>query len=308
MLTSPQDGNPEAILIADPLDGSDNPLTSKMGDRTADITGIVKPIYISRESNSYYSIVPTTALQVIAPSSAQAPPASLRPGSDCRAVTVGSYNVENLSPASTHLPKVAAHIVDMLGSPDLLFVQEIQDDSGPTDNDGILAADRTLSALAAAVEGHSNGTVRYHFASVEPAAPNTDGGANGANIRQAYLYRPERLELFRPSPGAGADGTEVLEDPLRLRLNPGRIEPGDAAWTKSRKPLAAAWMARGAKNPFFTVNVHWASKTGGASLHANGRTPVNAGAQQRLQQAEVTGVSYLPALPKVSGRLARLDD
>ena len=119
---------------------------------------------------------------MIAPSSSQAPPASIRSGSDCRAVTVGSYNVENLSLTSPHLPKVTAHIVNILASPDLLFVQEIQDSNGPTD-DGIATADRTLSALIAAVEGRSNGTIRYRFNSVEPAAPNTDGKANGTNIR-----------------------------------------------------------------------------------------------------------------------------
>lgn len=263
-----------------------------MGDRTKDITGVVQHIFFPSIQTSYYTILPLTALQVTTPSSARAPPTALLPGPDCRAVTIGDYNVENLSPTSRHLPKVAAHIVDVLGSPDLLFTQEIQDDNGPT-NDGVVTANRTLSALAAAVEGHSNGTVRYSFASVDPAAPNTDGGQDGANIRQAYLYRPERVELFRPNPGAGDDATEALEGPLRLRFNPGRIEPGDVAWIESRKPLAAAWIAQGARNPFFTVNVHWSSKGGGTSLQSDGRTPVNGAVQKRLQQAEVTGVCCL---------------
>jgi hypothetical protein len=35
------DSTPEAILIADPLDGSDNPKGTKLGDSLQDVTGVV---------------------------------------------------------------------------------------------------------------------------------------------------------------------------------------------------------------------------------------------------------------------------
>ena len=44
--------------------------------------------------------------------------------------------MENLTPTSAHLPAVAAHIVDYLKSPDLIFVQEVQDNNGPTNDAG----------------------------------------------------------------------------------------------------------------------------------------------------------------------------
>lgn len=39
---------------------------------------------------------------------------------------------------SEHVPDIAAHIVDYLRSPDFMFLQEVQDDNGPTNDDGKL--------------------------------------------------------------------------------------------------------------------------------------------------------------------------
>jgi hypothetical protein len=49
-------------------------------------------------------------------------------------LTVGAYNVENMTPNSAHIPGVAEHIVNHLKLPDLVFLQEVQDDTGPTDD------------------------------------------------------------------------------------------------------------------------------------------------------------------------------
>jgi hypothetical protein len=293
------DSNPEAIIIGSPLDGTKNPTTSKMADQLETITGVVTQTF------GFYTILPLTALKITTPAVASVPPTSLHSGRQCKAITFGSYNVENLAPTSAHLPKVAAHLVNYLGLPDLLFIQEVQDDSGPTDNDGIVSANATLTALTQAISALSNFT--YSFASVDPTA-DTDGGQPGGNIRQAYLYRPEVLSLYKPNQGGAGDATEVVpaeskrkrngngkgcnkSDSPALSFNPGRIEPANAAWTDSRKPLAAAWMAKGAKKPFYTVNVHWTSKGGGTSLHGDQRPPVNGGVAGRTAQANVTGVS-----------------
>lgn len=52
----------------------------------------------------------------------------------------GSYNVENLTPNSTHLSKIAGHIVEYLKCPTVMFLQEIQDNNGATDDGGKLRA------------------------------------------------------------------------------------------------------------------------------------------------------------------------
>ena len=89
-----------------------------------------------------------------------------------------------MNPRSYHIPKIASHIVHHLHTPDIVFVQEIQDDSGPR-NDSVVSANKTLKALADAIKKASGG-VEYDFINVEPE-DNKDGGAPGGNIRVAYL-------------------------------------------------------------------------------------------------------------------------
>ena len=69
--------------------------------------------------------------------------------------------------------------------PDIMFLQEIQDSSGPTD-DGTVDASITLSTLArsAFLQG---GEFLYNFTEVL-SVNDQDGGEPGGNIRPAYLY------------------------------------------------------------------------------------------------------------------------
>lgn len=131
MLIESQDSNPEAILIGDPLDGSNNPKGTRLGDSLQDITGVVTQTF------GNYVTLPLTALNVTGSAQpALPPPTTLVSGGSCRKLSVGSYNVENLSPKSSHLTKIAAHIVDYLKTPDLVFLQEIQDNNGATNDNG----------------------------------------------------------------------------------------------------------------------------------------------------------------------------
>ena len=215
-------------------------------------------------------------------------PVSFTSRGDCRGITVGDYNVENMAPTSAHIPKVAAHIVNLLRTPDLLFIQEIQDNTGPTDN-GVVDANATLTALVGAIESISG--VAYQFIDVDPV-DDEDGGQKGGNIRVAYLYKPDVVELYKPNPGGSLDANEVLPGP-ELKFNPGRIDPVNTAWTVSRKPLAAMW--RAVKGPrtkiFFTVNVHFSSKGSSTSLHGDVRPPINGVIAARQAQAEVASAS-----------------
>ncbi|KAF9729325.1 hypothetical protein PMIN06_004426 [Paraphaeosphaeria minitans] len=283
------DANPETIIIGSPLDGTANPSTTKLGDSLDEITGIVTQAF------GFYRILPTTALKV-KKSQKPALPAATKLTSDgkCSGLTFGSYNVENLSPNSTHLPAIAAHLVDSLRSPDLVFLQEVQDDNGPTD-DAVVSANLTLSTLAAAIA--AIGGPQYAFADVDPV-DNQDGGAPGGNIRTAYLYKPALIRLHKPNAGGPLDATAVLPG-SSLTFNPGRIDPANAAWTASRKPLVAQWEVLGRKGgsegTFFTVNVHFGSKGGSSSLQGDARPPVNGGVNNRQAQAELTA-SFVKSL------------
>jgi hypothetical protein len=128
------DLNPEAVIVGSPLDGSKNPTDTKLGDSIGDITGVIAPAY------GYYALLPLTALTVTGSNTTAAAATDLESTGTCGAVTVGSYNVNNLGPDSTTLPKIAQHIAQSLKSPTLVFLQEIQDDDGPTDDGGMSSA------------------------------------------------------------------------------------------------------------------------------------------------------------------------
>ncbi|KAK6071900.1 endonuclease/Exonuclease/phosphatase [Seiridium cupressi] len=274
-----KDGNPETIRITDPLDGSDNPTETKFGDKLESITGIVAQVY------GFYHILPLTNITVVESLSPALPNAtSLTSDGACSGLTVGDYNVENFAPSDTaHVEAVAHHIVDYLLTPDLLFIQEIQDNDGATD-DGVVESDVTLSTLTAAIEELSG--VAYNYTYIAPVN-DEDGGEPGGNIRVAYLFRPDVLQLRNPNPGNSTTANEVLEGP-ELKYNPGRIDPANAAWESSRKPLVAAWETLDGNNTFFTINVHWASKGGSSSIQGDARPPVNGVVAARQAQAEVT--------------------
>jgi predicted extracellular nuclease len=317
---TPGDANPEAIVIGSPLDGSKNPTTTQMGDEVEEITGIVTYAF------GFYRILPTTAMKVTKTQKKVAKATKLESKGRCEGITVGAYNVENLAPNSTHHGALAEHIVKYMRSPDILFVQEVQDDNGPTNDAGelfpngrhniglrgvtgpmsrraglladirtsangvaVVSANLTLTTLAAAIR--AAGGPQYAFTDVAPV-DDKDGGQPGGNIRTAYLYKPELIRLYKSNPGGSLDANQVLDGPT-LKYNPGRIDPANEAWTDSRKPLAAQWeviskKGSNKKDVFFTVNVHFGSKGGSSSLHGDARPPVNGGLQDRISQSIMT--------------------
>ncbi|KAK7977824.1 hypothetical protein PG988_005314, partial [Apiospora saccharicola] len=280
LTATPKDSNPEGIVIGTPLDGSKNPTETKLGDTLEDMTGVVYQAF------GFYRILPLTKVTVASSQEPALPPATLLTSDGvCSGLTIGSYNIENFWPGDTaHVQAVAQHIVNYLKTPDLIFLQEVQDDNGATD-DGTVSSDLTLSTLAAAIETASGG-IGYSFTYVAPVNKK-DGGAPGGNIRTAYLFRRDVLALRDPNPAGPTTANEVLPGGA-LKYNPGPIDPTNVAFSNSRKPLAAAWQTLDGNNTFYTVNVHWGSKGGSSSIHGDARPPVNGGVEDRVAQAEVT--------------------
>lgn len=275
---TPGDGNPEAIMIGSPLDASKNPSDTKLGDQLEDITGVVHQAF------GTYRILPLTSLKIGSSKSPGLPtPVTFNSSGTCKSLTVADYNIENFAPNSTGIEGRAEHIVKYLNTPDLVFLQEVQDNTGP-DDDGTVSANETLEVLIAAIA--DAGSIEYSYVDINPVN-DEDGGQPGGNIRVAYLYNPAVLELVNPNPGKSSDATEVLSGPS-LSFNPGRISPDDSAWEDSRKPLAAHWRVIKDNSTFFTVNVHFTSKGGSSGIEGDARPPVNGGVDQRLAQANVT--------------------
>lgn len=144
--------------------------------------------------------MPFTAPKIVSSPDFSVPPSTIKPSKKKHVITIGDYNVspliaagyallirirkvENMAPNSSHLPTVANHIAKYLNTPDIMFVQEIQDDSGPTD-DGVVSANLTLTTLANAIQKESG--ILYSFTTIDPI-DKQDGGEPGGNIRQAYL-------------------------------------------------------------------------------------------------------------------------
>lgn len=210
---------------------------------------------------------------------------------DGNRLTVATYNVLNLSVADgeERFLDLASSLVEDLGSPDVVALQEIQDDSGPAD-DGTVTAERTLDRLVAAVR--DAGGPSYRWVQIDPV-DNADGGRPGGNIRVAYLVDPARVVLSGgPAGGARtAVGVETRDGVAHLDRSPGRIDPGHRCFGApeneggSRKPLALETRVRG--KTLFLVNLHFTSKGGDDRLFGATRPPVRRSEPRRLCQARV---------------------
>lgn len=196
-------------------------------------------------------------------------------------LAIATYNVENLDPADDTFAAHAAAIVDNLRSPDILSLEEIQDNNGATD-DGTVAADRTLAALIDAIE--AAGGPRYDWRAVDPA-DKEDGGQPGGNIRQAFLFNPARVSFTDRPGGDATTPTDVVKvrGQAALTLSPGRIDPASAAFEDSRKPLAGEFRFRG--RTVVVIANHFASKGGDQSLTSRYQPPSRSSETQRHLQA-----------------------
>jgi endonuclease/exonuclease/phosphatase family metal-dependent hydrolase len=202
-------------------------------------------------------------------------------------LAIATYNVENLDPTdpADKFARLAQGVVTNLASPDVVALEEIQDNNGATNN-GVVAADVTLNQLTAAIT--AAGGRAYEWIQIDPVN-GQDGGEPGGNIRSAFLYDPTRVSLAAPRPAGGstdavavstaADGTAALS------LNPGRVDPTNAAWTSSRKPLAAEFVFQVRK--VIVVANHFNSKGGDQSADGRFQPPNRASEVQRNQQATV---------------------
>ncbi|MGP3970849.1 endonuclease/exonuclease/phosphatase family protein [Streptomyces sp. 6N223] len=225
-----------------------------------------------------------TARQALSVTSGGLEPEATRP-QDGNELAVATYNVENLHPGNDQekFDRLAAGVVDALASPDIVALEEIQDNSGPTD-DGTVAADETLARFTDAIA--AAGGPAYEWRAIDPA-DGQDGGQPGGNIRNVFLFNPERVSFVDRPGGDAATATEAVRRSGRatLSLSPGRIDPGnEAAWADSRKPLAGEFRFRG--ETVIVVANHFASKGGDQPLHARQQPPERSSEAQRLAQAE----------------------
>ncbi|TDD73764.1 endonuclease/exonuclease/phosphatase [Actinomadura darangshiensis] len=179
-----------------------------------------------------------------------------RPGE--LAVATAGLNGLNPDMPPARFDAAAQEIMTGLRSPDLIAVGGLGDNSGPED-DGTTADDQTVAQLITAIS--AAGGPAYEWRSVEPR-DNDDGGRKGTNDRSGFLFRTDRGLAFvdhpslpGPVPDEPPDRPDPTATPVKavprggtagLTLSPGRIAPGDAAWSGTGKPLAGevTWKGR----------------------------------------------------------------
>ena len=204
---------------------------------------------------------------------------------DADVLRIADYNVENFSTKEPErVAKLADQIVNMMLSPDIIALQEIQDNNGAPNMDGV-EADETYQAIIDKVL--ALGGPEYGYVNIDPKAGN-DGGISGGNIRNGYLYRLDSgLTLVNAPHGDAVTPVEILDQggkPM-LSLNPGRIDPENRAFDQSRKPIVVQFLYKG--ESLFLINNHFNSKGGDMPLYGKVQPPKLETEEQRILQAQV---------------------
>lgn len=273
LIDSELGSRPHRLVIAPSAAGLP---AAKVGDRLGPVTGIVEYRFGS------WRLVPAAPVEIAASAPWRPQPAQL----GRERFTVASYNVLNLSARSDkqRFDLVAESIVRDLGSPAVVGLQEIQDDSGPQD-DGTTTSTETLGRLVDAILGA--GGPRYEAWWRDPE-DNADGGQPGGNIRVAALVDPLRATVIERE-GDGFVEPVRIGDGAGPSASPGRlfvdhpafaVEDGDGG---TRKPLVLELEMNGHR--LVVVVCHLASKSGDDAVIGRIQPPRRPTERRRIRQA-----------------------
>lgn len=259
VLGTDDDYNPELIQFDDTLMSEFMPAFN-VGDRLNDVTGVVSYNF------GVFEVLPTVTPQLAEAGNPVAETTSL--AGDDETMTVATYNVLNLDPGDgqARFDALAFDIATNLNLPDVIGLQEIQDNSGPA-NDGTVAANLTLQQLADAIFAQSG--VTYSIIDNSFIGNDTNGGEPVGNIRTAFLYRDDRVDLVDGSVKSIADVGQ-------------QTDPGNPFFN-SRLPLVADFAFAG--QTVTVVNNHFSSKGGSTPLLGAVQPPLNGSSDERADQA-----------------------
>ncbi len=278
IVISASDFNPERITLANDLLPAIP--SANVGDTfPGAIVGLISYTFAN------YKLFETQALPALVASgvSKEASTLGTRRSVD---LDLAAFNVENLDPTdpASKFSDLAGILVNNLKAPDLVALEEIQDNNGATSN-GIVDASTTLNQLVSAIT--AVGGPSYSYRSVNPV-DGQDGGEPGGNIRVVFLYRTDRGLSFVDHPGATsttADSVVSGANGPELQFSPGRIDPTNGAFANSRKPLAGQFLFQG--QTFFVIANHFISKGGDDPLFGRFQPPTLSSEAQRVAQANV---------------------
>jgi predicted extracellular nuclease len=198
-------------------------------------------------------------------------------------LAVATYNVENLdaNDDQAKFDTLAAGVAVNLSSPDIVSLEEIQDDNGAV-NDGTVGSEATLKRFTDAIV--AAGGPQYAWRYIAPV-DGKDGGEPGGNIRNVFLFNPERVDFVDRAGGDATTPVTVVKTKqgVALSASPGRITPASDAWADSRKPLVGEFRFHG--KTVFVIGNHFASKGGDQPLHGRYQEPKRSSETKRVKQA-----------------------
>lgn len=271
------DFNPERIQIDDDtgvLPGFSTPQVN-VGAQLSDVTGIVNYDF------GNYQVVATQAYTVTQQSTLVKETTTLQAAAN--KLTVASYNAENLDPSdgAARFATFAQQILNNLKSPDIIALQEVQDNDGAT-NSSVTSASVTLQMLVDALNAAAgpNGP-HYKFIDNPFIGDDTNGGEPGGNIRTAYLYNDDRVDFVAGSLRSVSANGNAISNPALPNDQQTNL---DNPFFGSRPPLAATFTFNG--EDVTIINNHFTSKGGSGALFGSQQPPFDAGEVQRAGQAQ----------------------
>jgi predicted extracellular nuclease len=274
IVVQPGDFNPERVILDDVLQPTPD---VNVNDRFASVVGVLD------YSFGNFKLLVTETPTAVSGGLTREMAAPAVTGQ----LSISTFNVENLDPTDdpAKFAALASQIVSNLRAPDIIGLEEVQDNNGAaTASDSVVDASQTYQMLIAAIQA-AGGPV-YEFRDIPPV-DDQDGGEPGGNIRVGFLFRPDRVD-FVDRPGGGSTTATTVSlgaDGVELSASPGRIDPTNAAFNTSRKPLVAEFIFNG--ETVFAIINHFNSKGGDNPLFGRVQPPVLSSEAQRIQQAQV---------------------
>ncbi len=277
IVITPTDFNPERIFLNDLITGVTPLPTLNVGDGLGTVVGVID--YGFSNFKLEVTALPTRINNGLVPEVTSIV-------HETNGLTIATFNVENLDSLDppAKFAALAGIIVANLRAPDIIALEEVQDNDGPANNANV-SASQTYATLIAAITDAGGPT--YQYRQIDPV-DDQDGGEPGGNIRVGFLFRTDRGVTFVDRAGGCstcAVGVMGTGNGLQLTQSPGRIEPTNAAFNNSRKPLAGEFRFNGRQ--LFLIANHFNSKGGDQPLFGRYQPPARSSETQRAEQARI---------------------
>ena len=205
-------------------------------------------------------------------------------------VTFATFNVENLAGTDSQekYDHLASLIVTNLRSPDVIGIEEVQDNDGVAGGTGstvVVDATTSWTRLVAAIQ--AAGGPAYQYRQIDPVDDAGGRRAGREHPRRLPLPHRSRREVHRPA-GRLTDyrDHDRREASLARALSsPGRIGTQSSAFDATRKPLVGEFKIK--NKPYFLIVNHFSSKGEDQPLFGPNQPPARLSEVARHGQAQV---------------------